>query len=367
MIIEEIFMGFYETTSTTAEALFNIVKNILAQFDLNITLYKHIKEIEPRALYVHCNAHNLNLVVQDGMECISSVKNFIGVIKELINFIRDSPKRQGCFKEFQSNTSPMLAQFCPTRCCVRVKSLKTLYELSNYEAARLFFESNSTFDCSSYAKTLGFLKHLESFNFYFYLSFMIRIFEVIEALNTNLQKTNLNIQEAHVKEMENVAIGKNKYEDSGIENALAEYKNLILRSLHSTAYDFDIEKLTLHRRIFFDVVDSRKLTVTSLGDVITILQKDKSMRDLVSEYTKLIKILLTIPVTTCTAELSFSALRRLKTYLRSSILQVRLNSIAVLHEHSDIAETLDIDALMDEFIVRNKNRSSTFALNDSRS
>ncbi|KYN07266.1 hypothetical protein ALC62_01766, partial [Cyphomyrmex costatus] len=62
-----------------------------------------------------------------------------------------------------------------------------------------------------------------------------------------------------------------------------------------------------------------------------------------------IKVLLTIPVTTCTAERFFSALRRLKTYLRI------LNSLAVFHVHSDIAETLDIEALMDEFIVRNKN------------
>ncbi|XP_067213479.1 zinc finger MYM-type protein 1-like [Linepithema humile] len=134
MTIEEIFMGFYETPSTTAEILFNIVKDILARFDLDIHnlrgqcydgaanvsgritgLQARIKESEPRALYVHCNAHNLNLVVQDGMQCISSVKNFIGVVKELINFIRDSPKRQGHFKELQSDISPALTQFCPTR------------------------------------------------------------------------------------------------------------------------------------------------------------------------------------------------------------------------------------------------------------
>ncbi|KYQ51566.1 hypothetical protein ALC60_09332, partial [Trachymyrmex zeteki] len=66
---------------------------------------------------------------------------------------------------------------------------------------------------------------------------------------------------------------------------------------------------------------------------------------LVSEYTKLIQILLTIPVTSCTAER-----------------QVWLNSAAILHVHSEIAETLDIDALMDEFIIKNKIRRSTLAL-----
>jgi len=37
----------------------------------------------------------------------------------------------------------------------------------------------------------------------------------------------------------------------------------------------------------------------------------------------------TIPVTTCAAERSFSGLRRLKTYLRSTLSQVRLNSTAL--------------------------------------
>ena len=152
--------------------------------------------------------------------------------------------------------------------------------------------------------------------------------------------------------MENVAIINNKYNESEIENALAEYKN-----------DFDIQKLALHRRMFFDILDSRKLIVTSLGDVVTILRKDKVVRDLGSEYTQLIQILLlTIPVTSCTAERSFYALKELKTYLCSTMQQVRLNAAAILHVHSEIAETLDINALMDEFIIKNKIRSATFAL-----
>ena len=62
--------------------------------------------------------------------------------------------------------------------------------------------------------------------------------------------------------MKNVAIENNKYSESEIENALIEYKN-----------DFDIQKFALHRRMFFDILDSRKLIVTSLGDVVTILRK----------------------------------------------------------------------------------------------
>ena len=38
-----------------------------------------------------------------------------------------------------------------------------------------------------------------------------------------------------------------------------------------------------------------------------------------------------IPATSCSAERSFSSLRRLKTYLRNSMGQERLSSLALLH------------------------------------
>ncbi|KYN32865.1 hypothetical protein ALC56_12818, partial [Trachymyrmex septentrionalis] len=64
----------------------------------------------------------------------------------------------------------------------------------------------------------------------------------------------------------------------------------------------------------------------------------------------------------CTAERSFSALKRLKiTYLRSTMLPILLNNTAVLHIHSGVIQNLNLEVIMDEFISRNKIRSSTFA------
>jgi hypothetical protein len=42
------------------------------------------------------------------------------------------------------------------------------------------------------------------------------------------------------------------------------------------------------------------------------------------------RILLTIPVTVASAERSFSKLKLIKTYLRSTMLQERLNGLAIL-------------------------------------
>lgn len=54
---------------------------------------------------------------------------------------------------------------------------------------------------------------------------------------------------------------------------------------------------------------------------------------------KVIQILVTLPVTTCTAERSFSTLRRLKTYLRSTMSQNRSNGLALLNIHREISVT----------------------------
>ena len=46
---------------------------------------------------------------------------------------------------------------------------------------------------------------------------------------------------------------------------------------------------------------------------------------------KLVKLVLTLPATNACSERSFSALKRIKTYLRSSMSQRRLNSCMILH------------------------------------
>ena len=51
---------------------------------------------------------------------------------------------------------------------------------------------------------------------------------------------------------------------------------------------------------------------------------------------KLLQIMVTLPVTTCTSERSFSTLRRVKTYLRSTMGCQRLNGLALLNIHRDI-------------------------------
>ena len=61
----------------------------------------------------------------------------------------------------------------------------------------------------------------------------------------------------------------------------------------------------------------------------------------------LLLILCTLPVTSCSAERSFSGLKRIKTALRSTMSNERLTSLALLHPHRDI--DIDIPEIIDEF------------------
>ena len=78
-------------------------------------LQTRIRSVEPRALFVHCCAHNLSLCVQDSLEEIIQIRNIIGMIKDMINFIRDSPKRLTEYKNIKPANTPLLSQYCPTR------------------------------------------------------------------------------------------------------------------------------------------------------------------------------------------------------------------------------------------------------------
>jgi hypothetical protein len=88
----------------------------------------------------------------------------------------------------------------------------------------------------------------------------------------------------------------------------------------------------------------------------------QSLTSIIAEFVKVMKIVLTMPVSTCTDERSFSCLRRLKTYLRSTMTQEILNHLAILGYPSDLVESIDLDVLLDEFISKNDIRMNTFAI-----
>ena len=63
-----------------------------------------------------------------------------------------------------------------------------------------------------------------------------------------------------------------------------------------------------------------------------------SVKALFSEIDHLLGIYFTIPISTATAEQSFSSSRRIKAYLWSTMTEARLNNVLLLHAHKDYTD-----------------------------
>ena len=72
-------------------------------------------------------------------------------------------------------------------------------------------------------------------------------------------------------------------------------------------------------------------------------------RVIFSEVVILLKIILITPATNGISERSFSAMRRFKTYLRSTMEQKRLNAVMLLHIHREKTKQLSVVELANMF------------------
>lgn len=133
--------------------------------------------------------------------------------------------------------------------------------------------------------------------------------------------------------------------------------------MYNGTCDFELDRLVSHRAIFYDLEDVQKQKFKNLTQIQIFLQKNDHVREFCCEYTKFICLLLTYPQTVCIAERSFSALKRLKSYLRANTGQKKTNDYAILHIHQEIVSSINLDDLMDDFITRGgAKRGNAFAL-----
>ena len=86
---------------------------------------------------------------------------------------------------------------------------------------------------------------------------------------------------------------------------------------------------------------------------------DSHMTASVPELTTVCALFLTLPVTVASAERSFSKLKLIKTYLRSTMAQERLDGLPLLAIERDADQKLDIDTIINKF-ANIKGRSTRF-------
>ena len=124
--------------------------------------------------------------------------------------------------------------------------------------------------------------------------------------------------------------------------------------------DIDVGKLCLNLQMLPDLLEGKQ--AQAIDDVTAALLALGPAIRLYGAVTKLLILLKLLPATSATAERSFSCLRRLKTYLRTTMGQGRLNSVIVLHIHQNETDELDLNAVASDFISLNDYRRFLFWL-----
>ena len=144
-----------------------------------------------------------------------------------------------------------------------------------------------------------------------------------------------------------------------IEKLLIDASNAVFgeipESIRKTyADDINFDKLSVQLKMLPDLLQGKFSRVTKLQTLCNVFNEKPISKALLREVHILLKIYLTVPVTTATAERSFSVLRRVKTYLRSSISQQRLNHCMLLYLFKEKIESLNLVRIASQFASRNE-------------
>lgn len=76
---------------------------------------KRLKDTEEMAIYIHCSARNLNLVINDAVESITDVANYIAILQSLYVFFGQSINQFDILLSLIGESDVTLKKLNPTR------------------------------------------------------------------------------------------------------------------------------------------------------------------------------------------------------------------------------------------------------------
>ena len=164
LLAHEEFVEIHHVVTITANSLVERLKDTLLQMNLSINdcrgqsydgasnmrgakngVSTQILAKEPRATFVHCYGHALNLATADVVRNVKCLKNTLDTTLEVSKLLKYSPRRRNLFEKLKSKISPETPGFrtlCPTRWMVRAASLASVKD--NYKVLQ---ELHSSANC----------------------------------------------------------------------------------------------------------------------------------------------------------------------------------------------------------------------------
>ncbi|XP_074271852.1 uncharacterized protein LOC141595785 [Silene latifolia] len=397
--IEESFVGFLNVNDTTGQGLFDVLQVELKNMGLDIDdvrgqgydngsnmkgkhqgVQKKLIDINPRAYYMPCGCHSLNLILCDMAETCGKARDFFGIIQRIYTIFANSNKR---WKILQDNVKKLtLKPLSVTRWESRIESIKAIrFQIGDLREALLdVAEKDNDSKIRSEAKSLA-LNELGDFEFLVAIIIWYEMLYHVNLVSKSLQSKDMFIDVA-IKEMKGLVTFFEEFRETGLENAIEEAKKIALeininpvfpqRRVIRRKRQFDenqdnpsmrFEKYQEFENVFgflftserlLSMEDKRlKLCCIGLEDALKKdEQPDINGNDLYME----LKVMLTIPVTVASAERSFSKLKLLKSYLRTTMSQERLNGLALIAIENDMLEQLEYKDIVNVFASQNARR-----------
>lgn len=102
-------------------------------------------------------------------------------------------------------------------------------------------------------------------------------------------------------------------------------------------------------------------TISTIAQFAAWLQKSPG-RSFLTNVELVITLILTLPATNASSERVFSTLKRIKTYLRSTMTQQRLNSTLLVHTYKDLTDSLNVEEIISLFVANHIDRKKRIAV-----
>lgn len=419
-LVVERFLGFHDVTcDRTASGLFNLVDNRLNELNLEHRkkliaqcydgasvmsghlngLQMKMKDIAPQAVFVHCLAHRLNLVLKQSLSSISDCRIFFASLGGIPTFFHVSSKRTYVAEAVVKKRIPTAVE---TRWSSHFKTLKVV--VNEWHGLKEVFEKlmgDPLSDEKTIRQAEGFLNKLNDFKFNFLSKVLRDIFEQGDILFNILQKQSLDINfclksientKKLIQNLRNDEEFSKYFENSKINTELKlkrnetetqvslNYKMLYFEIIDSIVMEIDSRFQDCQKIQFISLGDHKKFNEFSKKFPIDLVENlkgtygiyfdmnrlknelqyiysdprfndmclenilkfmtENDMKDVFQEVFKLFSLILTIPSTSCSAERSFSALKRIKTFLRNTVSQERLNGLATISIEKSLVNNL---------------------------
>ncbi|KAL4135603.1 hypothetical protein QTP88_007201 [Uroleucon formosanum] len=344
--------------------------------------------------YLHCHAHRLNLVLVNVTQNVQEVGKIIGLLEAVFTFQS---------RNFFQETNFKIPQHCDTRWVSKYKSIqyfKTHFG-SILKVLNTFKESSKKREA---AEAKGMILQFAKFEVIVILVCLNEILNIVNCLSINLQSFTLNIgqctmliklliiaQNANVSTPSNSDVSSNRmsqgssrmtdYYITSTTGIICVEMNrrfdenyefyAVLRVLDQTSKEFlDSETLCNFAKTFpfyrSDEFATKLKYQCALGKTLfssssgrfELLNQVQSYQVGFNELKKVIELIVVIPVSSASAERSFSTMRRVKTYLRSTMKSSRLNDLTLLSIEREISGQFmdNPSAVIDEFAVIRKRR-----------